>query len=117
MKGRDFQPSSTGFIRCTLCVGGPATEHECYHCNITFPRNVDYFSKNMLKNNKDEAVSSLLSSTNCFLLTTLLHSSAGPAPSASKTTHLAATRVKRTTMTTTTADMTVTVLTLSGARM
>jgi hypothetical protein len=54
---RDFQPATTGFIRCTLCIGGPAVEHECYHCNITFPRTVAYFSKNMLKNHKDEAVS------------------------------------------------------------
>lgn len=57
MGKRDFQPKDTGFIRCAKCVGGPAVEHECYHCNITFPRNVIYFSKNMLKNRKDEAVS------------------------------------------------------------
>jgi hypothetical protein len=58
VKDRDFEPATTGFIRCSLCLGGPAVEHECYHCNITFPRTVAYFSKNMLKNHKDEAVSS-----------------------------------------------------------
>jgi len=57
VKQRDFQPSSTGFIRCILCLGGPRVEHECHHCNITFPRTNAYFSKNMLKNHKDEAVS------------------------------------------------------------
>jgi hypothetical protein len=57
VKERDFRPAETGFVRCTLCLGGPAVEHECYHCNITFPRTVAYFSKNMLKNRKDEAVS------------------------------------------------------------
>ena len=53
-----FDPKSEGFVRCSLCVGGPKVEHECYHCEITFPRNDKYFSKNMLKNRKDEAVSS-----------------------------------------------------------
>lgn len=57
VRKRDFQPTDTGFIRCAKCVGGPAVEHVCYHCDITFPRNVRYFSKSMLKNCKDEAVS------------------------------------------------------------
>ena len=58
-----FDPKSETFVRCSLCVGGPKDEHECYHCEITFPRNDKYFSKNMLKMRKDEAVG-LLSSQN-----------------------------------------------------
>ena len=56
---RAFNPKSEGFVSCSLCVGGPKVEHECYHCEITFPRNDRYFSKNMLKMRKDEAVSFL----------------------------------------------------------
>ncbi|GAB7329699.1 hypothetical protein MBLNU13_g01433t2 [Cladosporium sp. NU13] len=52
---RAFDPKSEGFVRCSLCVGGPKVEHECYHCEVTFPRNDKYFSKSMLKNRKDEA--------------------------------------------------------------
>lgn len=53
---RAFDPKSEGFVRCSLCVGGPKYEHECYHCEVTYPRNDKYFSKSMLKNRKDEAV-------------------------------------------------------------
>ena len=60
---RAFDPKSEGFVRCSLCVGGPKVEHECYHCEVTYPRNDKYFSKSMLKNRKDEAV--------CLLLTEL----------------------------------------------
>jgi hypothetical protein len=56
---RAFDPKSQGFVRCSLCVGGQKVEHECYHCEITYPRNDRYFSKSMLKNRKDEAVSIL----------------------------------------------------------
>ena len=55
-KKEAFNPSSESFVRCSLCVGGPAVEHECFHCEITFPRSDKYFSKSMLKNRKDEAV-------------------------------------------------------------
>ena len=61
-----FDPKSETFVRCSLCVGGPNVEHECYHCEITFPRNVKYFSKSMLKARKDEAVC-LLCSQNCTI--------------------------------------------------
>lgn len=73
-----FDPKSEGFVRCSLCVGGPAVEHECYHCEITFPRNDKYFSKSMLKNRKDEAVCLcfyhrlLRSWTNAYLILALL---------------------------------------------
>jgi hypothetical protein len=111
---RDFQPSDTGFVRCTKCVGGPAVEHECYHCNITFPRTVAYFSKNMLKNRKDEAVSFCYPPLQVNLLTIHLHSSVGPAPSASRTRHLAAVKKKAAT---TAVETTATTRTFSGARM
>jgi hypothetical protein len=115
VKKREFQPEDTGFIRCTKCVGGPAVEHECYHCNITFPRNVLYFSKNMLKNRKDEAVSSCCPPLQTSLLTIFPHSSAGRAPSANRTIRLAVTRAKAEAMAA--ADTTVMTRTLSGARM
>lgn len=51
-----FDPKTESFVRCSLCVGGAAVEHECFHCNITYPRTDRYFSKSMLKNRKDEAV-------------------------------------------------------------
>jgi predicted nucleic acid binding AN1-type Zn finger protein len=54
---KTFDPKVETFIRCSKCVGGSAVEHQCYHCNITFPRTERYFSKNMLKMRKDEAVS------------------------------------------------------------
>lgn len=53
-KKKAFDPRREGFTRCSLCVGGPAVEHECYYCEITLP--LSYFSKNMLKKNRDEAV-------------------------------------------------------------
>lgn len=92
---RSFNPSSEGLVRCSLCVGGPAVEHQCFHCEITYPRNDRYFSKSMLKNRKDEAV--------CFLplklcvrqLTSIFGSSAGPALSANRTTLSAAATTKQ----------------------
>ncbi|KAM0719517.1 hypothetical protein Q7P37_003647 [Cladosporium fusiforme] len=50
-----FDPKTTGFVRCTLCLGGSAVEHQCYHCKITYPRTDKYFSKAMLRK-KDEAL-------------------------------------------------------------
>lgn len=59
-KNQSFDPKTEGFVRCSLCLGGPAVEHECFHCEITYPTTAKYYSKNMLKKNRDEAVCALL---------------------------------------------------------
>jgi hypothetical protein len=64
--GRSFDPKSDGFVACSMCKGGLAVEHECYHCAITYPRTVKYFAKNMLKMRKDEAVSTFPTKSNDY---------------------------------------------------
>jgi hypothetical protein len=94
---KSFNPKSDPFVACSLCKGGAAVEHECYHCAITYPRTDKYFAKNMLKMRKDEAVSISPTSSLNHRLTVFLRSSAGLARSASRMTHSAAVMRKRAT--------------------